>query len=350
MTNIAAVDLFCGAGGLTYGLRQSKINVVAGIDIDETCKYAYEYNNKIPFYTNDIAIIKANEIKALYPTNCIKLLAGCAPCQPFSKYNHGQDTRRDVKWPLLYSFAELIQGISPDLVTMENVPGVVNHQVYRDFVLNLENLGYCVWADKIYCPNYGIPQIRKRHVLLASKFGEIELQKPTHAPDNYRSVARTISKLPQLKAGDQNLKDPLHRSPSLSVMNMRRIKNSVAGGTWKDWPTELRADCHKKPSGRNYKSVYARMSWDEPSPTITTQCFGYGNGRFGHPEQDRAISLREAAMLQTFPKSYRFVAPGTPIEFVPIGMMIGNAVPVKLGKVVGLSLQQHLEALDTVCL
>ena len=124
---------------------------------------------------------------------------------------------------------------------------------------------------------------------------------------------------------------------------MKRIKASLPGGTWLDWPKSLRADCHTKKSGKTYTGVYARMSWDKPSPTMTTQCYGYGNGRFGHPEQNRALSLREAALLQTFPANYSFVPPNEKVYLTKVGKMIGNAVPVALGKVIGQSFVDHLQ-------
>jgi len=133
-------------------------------------------------------------------------------------------------------------------------------------------------------------------------------------------------------------------APSLSPLNLRRIKASRPGGTWRNWPPELQAACHRKTTGATYPSVYGRMEWDRPAPTITTQCFGYGNGRFGHPEQDRAISLREAAMLQTFPEMYAFAPPGASIKFNKMGRLIGNAVPVRLGEVIAQSLIGHANA------
>jgi len=242
------------------------------------------------------------------------------------------------------TFSRLIKEVKPELVTMENVPDVTKHKVYHDFVSELEELGYTVWAEKVFCPDYGMPQMRKRHVLLASKFGGISILPPTHTPEKYKTVFDVIGKkqLPILKAGEQDLKDPMHKSAALSELNLRRIQNSKPGGSWKDWPLSLRAECHKKESGKTYGGVYARMSWDKPSPTITTQCYGYGNGRFGHPDQDRAISLREAAILQTFPKSYQFVKKGEGIQMTKIGRMIGNAVPVTLGKVIGKSLYNYI--------
>ena len=343
MGTITAIDLFCGAGGLTHGLLKSKINVVAGFDIEESCRYAYEKNNKgAKFIVKDVAQLTSKEVSALYPKDHIKLLAGCAPCQPFSTYSQGRDTRKDKKWPLLYAFSRLIREVAPELVTMENVPDVTKHQVYHDFVTELEHLGYYIWAKKVYCPDFGIPQSRKRHVLLASKLGPIELVKPTRKPENYRTVKEALGHLPHIKAGEQCKKDPLHVSASLSPLNLKRIKASKQGGTWLDWPEKLRAACHQRSTGNTYRGVYARMHWDKPSPTMTTQCFGFGNGRFGHPDQDRAISLREAAMIQTFPKSYRFSPISQKLEISVIGKMIGNAVPVDLGRIIGKSLSKHV--------
>lgn len=338
---IKAVDLFCGAGGLTHGLSLAGIDVVAGYDIEGKCRYAYESNNRAQFIQKDVSEVSEHEIVEHFKGAEVTLLAGCAPCQPFSRYLSGKDTRTDKKWPLLYEFSRLIKGVMPDIVTMENVPDVVRHSVYDDFVSELERLGYQVWASKVYCPDYGMPQMRKRHVLIASLRGAIELIEPTHDESNYVTVRDVIENLPQIRAGEQHIDDPLHKAPNLSPLNLRRIQCSREGGSWKDWPEELRAECHRKDSGRNYTGVYARMSWDSPSPTMTTQCYGYGNGRFGHPEQNRAISLREAAIFQTFPQNYKFVKRDERFKFVDLGRMIGNAVPVRLGEVIGRSILRH---------
>lgn len=343
LVQISAIDLFCGAGGLTHGLIKADINVVAGFDIEDSCRYAYERNNKgAKFYNKDVTNISADELRSLYPPNHIKLLAGCAPCQPFSTYSQGRDVKKDKKWPLLYAFARLIRELEPELVTMENVPDVTKHEVYHDFVNELAELGYIVHAQKVFCPDYGIPQSRNRHVLVASKLGKVELIKPTKNAKEYKTVRDVIAKLPAISAGERDKKDKLHIAARLSPLNLQRIQLSKQGGTWKDWPESIRAECHKKESGKTYSGVYARMRWDMPSPTITTQCYGFGNGRFGHPDQDRAISLREAAMLQTFPKSYQFVPGNQEIHITEIGKMIGNAVPVQLGKVIGITFKNHV--------
>lgn len=333
--NIEAVDLFCGVGGLTAGLIKSGIKVKAGYDIESACRFGYEYNNKATFVLKDVADVTADEINSWYSKGAVRLLAGCAPCQPFSTYRQGRDATLDKKYPLLYHFARLIDEVRPELVTMENVPDVTKHQVYRDFVVKLESLGYAVSANKVDCVQYGIPQTRKRHVLLASRISDnVELIPPTH--DKPVTVRDVISNLPKINAGEQHKSDPLHICSALSELNMRRIKASKPGGSWRDWSEDLIAECHKKNSGKTYGGVYGRMEWDKPAPTMTTQCFGFGNGRFGHPSQHRAISLREAAIFQTFPVDYQFC--DSNFSMIKIGKMIGNAVPVRLGEIVGLSL------------
>jgi DNA (cytosine-5)-methyltransferase 1 len=241
---------------------------------------------------------------------------------------------------LLFHFGRLVQESRPDLVTMENVPQVLDHPAFTPFLACLA--GYKTWHRVVQCADYGVPQTRKRLVLLASRLGPICLDLPrlTTRP----TVRSAISKLKAIVAGASDPTDPLHAACSLSDINLRRIRASVPGGTWRDWDDELVAACHMADSGATYPAVYGRMEWDAPAPTITTQCYGYGNGRFGHPEQDRAISLREAALLQTFPRSYRFLRPGERPCFNTLGRLIGNAVPVRLGEAVGRSVMRHAEA------
>ena len=168
---IEAVDLFCGVGGLTAGLIKSGINVKAGYDIASECHFAYEFNNQTSFINKDVAKVTSDEVLSWYSPGSIKLLAGCAPCQPFSTYNQGKDTTADKKWPLLYHFSRLIKDVNPELVTMENVPDVIKHKVYEDFISQLELQGYVITAKEVACVDYGVPQTRRRHVLFASKIG-----------------------------------------------------------------------------------------------------------------------------------------------------------------------------------
>jgi len=346
--SVTAVDLFCGAGGLTRGLMNFGIKVTHGVDFDANCKYAYEKNNReAKFVEMSVADLSGDIVKKWLSGPDIKLLAGCAPCQPFSKYSSTRKSEDD-KWRLLKEFERIVKDSEPDLVTMENVPQLRTHGVYIDFVRFLQELGYYVDFEVISCAKYGLPQMRKRLVLVASKFGEIRIIRPHVAPGEYVTVKDAIGHLPKIKAGEYCEKDPLHYAASLSSKNLKRIINSKPGGTWRDWPESLRAECHVKKTGSTYASVYGRMEWSKPSPTITTQSYGYGNGRFGHPEQNRALTLREAAILQSFPDDYEFYEPGTEMSTRVLCTMIGNAVPVRLGEVVGETFKQHLDSLGTV--
>jgi DNA (cytosine-5)-methyltransferase 1 len=341
---VVAVDLFCGVGGLTYGLNKSGIKVVAGIDINERCKFAFEKNNGGLFINKSIKDISSKEILKLYPPKSLKVLVGCAPCQPFSKHTQKEKDRETKDdWGLLYHFFKLIKEVEPIVVSMENVPQITKHKVFSDFVEGLTSIKYSVDWQNVYCPDYGIPQNRKRLVLLASKIGEIKLIAPTHRPENYKTVKMAIGNLEPIEAGTSSKKDSLHKSAALSKVNLKRIKESVPGGSWRDWNEDLRADCHRKETGNTYVSVYARMEWDKPAPTITTQFFSFGTGRFGHPEQDRALSIREGAILQTFPSEYEFIPTTSPVGFKKLGKYIGNAVPVRLGEIIGKSIIRHLE-------
>lgn len=344
--DVAAVDLFSGVGGLTHGLENAGITVVAGIDVDPDCKYPYEENNDATFVEANIAEISSETVADLYPGDSIQVLAGCAPCQPFSNYNNGVDSSEMEDWGLLKEFGRLVRDIEPDIVAMENVQEIRNHRVYSDFIDTLFKNGYDISINKADCEKYGVPQSRRRLVVLASKHGDVGLIDPTHTGyDEYVTVRDTIGgdTLDPIEAGGADDEDPLHRSQTLEDINLERIRQSTPGGTWRDWDEELVLECHKKESGSSYDAVYGRMEWDALAPTITTQFYGYGSGRFGHPEQDRAISLREGAMLQTFPEDYSFVEDDDDeVHFNQIGQFIGNAVPVKLAEAIGESILQHL--------
>jgi DNA (cytosine-5)-methyltransferase 1 len=339
---VSVVDLFCGVGGLSHGFVLEEFNVVAGIDCDSTCKYAYEANNApAVFLERDVEDLTSEEVNNLFPQGDIKVLVGCAPCQPFSLYTNRAEP--DTRWQLLNVFAELVGGVQPLIVSMENVPRLRNHPVFLDFVNTLTRAGYHVTHFLARGPEYGIPQRRVRLVLFASLLGPVGLIEPTHPGGVGASVRSAIGNLEPIGAGETSVRDPLHRARGLSPQNLARIRATTPGGTWKDWPSELMLSCHKKASGQTFRSVYGRMRWDEPGSVITTQCIGIGNGRFGHPEQDRAISLREAALLQTFPQEYAFIEPETKPAMHVLARQIGNAVPVRLGQIVAQSVANHLE-------
>lgn len=338
---IACVDLFCGAGGLTHGLIAAGVPVVAGVDLDVACRHPYEANNEgAAFHARDVANLEAKEVTGWMHGAKTRILAGCAPCQPFSSYAQRYERKED-QWGLLRHFARLVEGVEPEVVTMENVPTVVKHQVFHDFVATLKARYYEVWFAIVDSSAYGLPQRRRRTVLIASRLGQVQLRAPDGSEP--RTVRDALSGLPALTHGGSDRRDALHAASRLSPLNLERIRASKPAGTWRDWPKHLVAECHRKKTGKSYPGVYGRMSWDEPAPTLTTQFFGFGNGRFGHPKQDRGLSLREGAILQGFPRDYSFSPPGEPIQFKALGRMIGNAVPVDLGRAIGESIVEHLQ-------
>lgn len=346
--HMQVVDLFCGVGGLTRGLLNSGLKVKAGFDFDKTCEFAYTTNNKIKFINQDIRETKADDIIKFYNEDDVRILVGCAPCQPFSRMRKklGEEyNQNDDKYKLLLEFARLIKEVLPDIVSMENVPEMEKSLIFQNFLKVLEDNNYFVSYKVVYCPDYGIAQHRRRFVLLASRLGKIKLLAATHDRKSV-NVKEFIGGLPRVDAGKICEQDVLHRTANLSEKNLKRIQASKPGGSWKDWPGELRAECHKKESGNSYTSVYARMAWDKIGPTITTQFYCYGTGRYGHPEQDRALTLREGALLQTFPQNYEFIDTSKDFCFKDVARHIGNAVPVRLGEIIGVSIIKHMEEIN----
>jgi len=237
--------------------------------------------------------------------------------------------------------------VLPEIVSMENVPELQKHIIFHEFVEALEEHGYDVTESVVETWKYGVPQTRKRLVLFASRWGKIALPTPTHGADAQRTVRKVIGRLEAISAGEASCHDNLHRARALSDINLRRIRNTPEGGDWRDWHPSLRLKCHKRESGKRYEAVYGRMTWDRLAPTLTTHCCGLGNGRFGHPEQDRGISLREAALLQTFPRYYELFDPSLPISSKRLSKHIGNAVPVRLGRIIARAIRCHVEALES---
>ena len=336
----SVVDLFCGIGGLSHGFVLEGFDVRAGVDVDATCRFAYETNNLAMFYGKNVEDIDGDWINSLYAPHAPRILVGCAPCQPFSSYTRRSSQNRPPEWSLLEQFGRLVREAQPDIVSMENVPRLAisdGGRLFDGFLADLKD--YEVWHNVVDSADYGVPQMRPRLVVLASRIGSIELEEPTHGADRRRTVRQAIGHLPSIEAGQVNEEDVLHRASRLSDQNIKRIRAATPGGTWRDWTDQsLVSECHRKHSGRFYNNVYGRMSWDGLAPTITTQCYGFGNGRFGHPDQDRAISLREAALLQTFPSYYALQEPEDRLIIAHTARWIGNAVPVELSRAVARSI------------
>ena len=338
---VAVVDLFCGIGGLSHGFYKEGFKVAAGIDSDPSCEYAFETNNEARFVNKPIEDITPNELSKLFGDVRTKVLIGCAPCQPFSPYNRTKT--KTNKWKLLRDFSRLIAGVKPDIVSMENVPHLRNYQVFEEFVSVLEGLGYFVSVHFVFCPDYGIPQRRRRMVLIASKYGDVPLIARTHLPSEYRTVYDAIGRLRPLESGGKDPKDPMHRCRKLSPLNLKRVRSTPEGKAWQTWNYSLRPKCLRKKKNRSFRAVYGRMKWDGLGSTVTTEFCNLGTGRFGHPDQDRTISLREAAILQTFPKYYKFAENPSKIWLAEQSRHIGNAVPVRLGRAIAKSIEAHLK-------
>lgn len=336
-----AIDFFCGGGGMTRGLIDAGIDVLAGIDSNPNCRETYEKNNKIVYIESDICKLSPQDLLGRFPQlkdSDDVILVGCAPCQPFSILRRDEFDDKGNAIPhksinLLVEFGRFVKAMHPAHVLVENVPGLKGkgRDVLENFKLMLKEEGYKFDENVIYAKDYGVPQNRRRYVLIASRFFQPKIPQPQYGKGllPYRTVRDTIDKYPAITAGGEDVKYANHKAANLKPILQKRIAVTPHdGGSRTDWPEELVLNCHKTFKG--HTDVYGRMKWDEPSPTLTVKCFSLSNGRFGHPEQDRAISLREAAALQTFPDDYVFYG-----SVQEIGRQIGNAVPVLLAEVLG---------------
>lgn len=333
---ITAIDFFCGAGGLTRGMLDAGINVVAGIDFDGRCKETYEKNNSSAvFHEADIRTLDLKVIRKLIRGISKRdlLFAGCAPCQAFSQQRKSSDRRLDAT--LLISFGRLVEAFKPKQVLIENVPGirkVKGFSAYRRFLRILTLNGY-EYDDKILdAKHYGVPQTRRRYVLFAVRKKKPCLPERINGPglEAYETVRNAISHYPPISAGEGQSLFSNHVAAAVSELNLTRLEHTPHdGGDRRDWPEGLVLACHKK-KYEGHTDVYGRLFWDKPSPTLTGKCNSISNGRYGHPVQNRAISLREAASLQTFPDDYVFYGSN-----LHIAKQIGNAVPVRLAEILG---------------
>ncbi|AGW13793.1 putative DNA (cytosine-5-)-methyltransferase [Megalodesulfovibrio gigas DSM 1382 = ATCC 19364] len=336
---LRAVDFFCGGGGMTCGLRMAGINVLGGLDIAADCRETYEFNNRPSrFVEQDVAGLDAEALGSIFDIRRDApnlIFVGCSPCQYWSKIRTDRGKSEKSAF-LLKEFQRFIDSFLPGFVVLENVPGLrSNPQSYlphfRDF---LKNSGYSFADDVIDTSRYGVPQHRHRYLLVASRTcATVTLPIGDTPTVSVRQVIGEKNGFPRIAAGHADNTNFMHTSAELSALNLRRIQTTPHDGgdrlSWKDDP-ELQIDAYK---GRDdiFKDVYGRIRWDTPAPTITTRFNSLSNGRFGHPEEDRALSLREGACLQTFPKSYRFFGPSRN----SVARQIGNAVPPLLARHIG---------------
>jgi len=346
--DIVAIDIFCGAGGLTRGLSEAGIRVVKGIDIDNSVSETYERNNPGSRFVNaDIREMSDSDIMHGVDTDGARLLiAGCAPCQPFSPHAAGRK-KPDGRQSLIMVLAGMVARIRPKYVLVENVPGFCRdgRNLYHGKLTGtLRGCGYSYDEGVVNAAEYGVPQSRRRYILLASKTGNMRIPDGGYGGGGgpaFKTVRDAISKYPSISVGSVSEKVSNHGAMGMSPLNMERIKAVPKdGGSMKEIPEDMVVRCHRNHPG--HTDTYGRMRWDAPAPTLTCRCNSISNGRFGHPEQDRALSLREGAILQSFPPCYEFVAPGRPINLKTVGRMIGNAVPVELARAIARAIKQHL--------
>jgi DNA (cytosine-5)-methyltransferase 1 len=341
---IDVYDFFSGCGGTTAGLRKAGLNPKIAVDFDADALATYSRNFPgTAAVLRDISQLQTWEIERYFEKSRHRpvLFCACAPCQPFSKQNR-QKQRKDDRASLLGHLRRFIERFRPELLFVENVPGIGCEpedglSPLDELMELLTDLNYFHDKATVHAPDFGVPQARRRLLVVASQFGPIHLPSPTHGMPHcpHVTVEEAIRDLPPISAGETHPQVPNHRAAGLSELNIRRIRAARPGGNWREWDEDLQLPCHKGVTG--YTDVYGRMSWRRPAPPLTTRCISFSNGRFGHPEQDRAISVREAACLQTFDREFEFVG-----NLASMAKQIGNAVPVALAQAIGQMFNEHV--------
>ncbi|XOB64259.1 DNA cytosine methyltransferase [Deferribacteres bacterium DY0037] len=346
-----AIDVFAGAGGLTVGLKNAGIEVVAAIENNKNAADTYKINHpEVNVECKDVQSITNKYLKNLKKSG-VNFVAGCPPCQGFSPLTSNLNDPRNK---LVLDFLNIITKIDPDAIMMENVPGIVKKgkAVLDKFIEQLEKLNYHVTFKVLQVANYGVPQLRKRFVLFACKKTAIPMPQATHSETGNNGLQKWVSlkelfeqhqlqePITMKEAEDESLfkKYNWNIVRNLSDLSKKRLQYLKPGSNRFSIPDELRPPCHKG-NNKGFSNVYARMSWSSPSPTITSGCTTMSAGRFLHPEKNRTISVREAALIQTFPVDYIF----TPKEMEHVCKLVGNALPCHFAEVLTRHFLEHLE-------
>lgn len=337
MDKYKAIDLFAGCGGLSEGMRRSGFDVMVAIEIDENAASTYKMNHPdTEVLQRDIREVEGKEVQELLGNGKLQLLAGCPPCQGFSGVRklHRQHSIRDRRNRLVMEYLRFVEELKPLTIMMENVPGVVNYYLFRTMVKKLKELGYAVKFEVVNVKDYGVPQRRRRLILVGSLLGHIDIAKPTN---EMVTVRETIGSMETI----DKTNDPLHK---IIIKHTERINKMIQmtpknGGGRKDLPEEYRLKCHSK-ENVGFNDIYGRLRWDDYANTITGGCLNPSKGRFLHPEEDRVITPREAALIQTFPLNYKF-----PIEVgkTSLASMIGEALPPKFSCIQCKNIKEHLD-------
>lgn len=334
-----AIDLFAGCGGMTEGLFAAGYKVVAAVEIDHNAARTYRVNHeqrKVVLYEADIRQVDPDNIRQLLGDEPLHLLAGCPPCQGFStmRRKNKRGAKRDTRNRLVWEYVRFVEALMPITIMLENVPALAEYTEFKRAVARLKRSGYIISYKRVNVAHYGVPQRRKRLVLVGSLLGTLE---PAAGNTRTVTVRAAIGNMPL----PQDSNDPLHRMfPHHTEQIQEQIRLTPHdGGSRLDLPEKYILPCHRK-EGIGFKDVYGRLAWDKVSSTITGGCLNPSKGRFLHPEQDRCISAREAAMLQTFPQEYIF-----PIDLPrsAIALMIGNALPPAFCKIQAKRIAEHLD-------
>lgn len=354
-----AIELFSGCGGLSTGLIAAGFNILSAVEINPIAAQTYSSNHpNVNMIIDDIrnitsaSLLRLNNLKRGH----LDLLAGCSPCQGFSRLRKGSSGEDDERNKLLYEFVRIVRGVRPKTIFMENVPGIITTDyglsIFNKTLSELSSIGYTCNYTIIDTADYGVPQHRKRFILLGTRYKQhiLSIPETTHTsplhPVNGKTswvtVRQALLGVPALANGATDPNIPLHRCSKNGTINLQRIQSVPHdGGSRSSFPANLVLPCHKNyPNG--FRDVYGRMHWDQPAPTITSGCTNITRGRFIHPAEDRGISLYEAALLQSFPSNYIFSG-----NFSEKSLQIGNAVPVKLAETIGLHIIDYLNLLNS---
>lgn len=336
-SKLNSIDLFAGAGGLTVGMHMAGFATKVAVEIEPVAVKAYKLNHpKSKVFQKNIREIEIMEIKDILGEEPLHLLAGCPPCQGFSSMRrlNKKQSVRDNRNSLVLEFLRFVKELKPLTIMMENVPGLVNYYLFKQVVRELKELGYNPKVEVVNVKDYGVPQRRKRMVMVGSVLGDLEIAK-VKVPK--ATVRKTIGNLPSINdTNDSVHKIVANHSPRIQEMITKIPKD---GGSRKDLPQQYILKCHKK-ENVGFNDVYGRLKWDDYSSTITGGCLNPSKGRFLHPEENRCITAREAALLQTFPKNYKFP---TDIAKTAVALLIGNALPPKFSYYQSLNIKNHIQ-------
>jgi DNA (cytosine-5)-methyltransferase 1 len=331
------IDLFSGCGGLSEGMRKAGFKIKAAVEIDYHAVAAYRLNHKdTKIFQIDIKNIKKSNLKQSYHNKTLHLLAGCPPCQGFSSIRrlNKKASVKDKRNSLLLEYLRLVKDLEPLTIMMENVPGLENYYLFKHLFKELKRMGYDPKKEIVNVKDYGIPQSRKRLVLVGSRIGDLDVASGTCKKVTVRDA---IGKLEPIEA----TRDHVHQVVATHTPRIKKMIELVPknGGSRGDLPEEYILDCHKK-KGIGFNDVYGRLRWDDFSSTITGGCLNPSKGRFLHPEENRCISAREAALLQSFPRDYKFP---TDIPKTSLALLIGNALPPQFSYIQSKNIKEHLD-------